>query len=144
MPYKDLLKAKEYFKQYRLKNKEKILFKNREWIKNNKEHYVNYHKKYNENNRQWIKVKKRAYLLKKKYNISVKEYDILLKKQNNRCDICRVHQKEFDRPLSVDHNHKTNAVRGLLCIICNTNVGVIEDKLEMIQKYLNKHRKDVN
>ena len=48
-----------------------------------------------------------------------------LKEQNYCCAICNRHRDEFKRNLSVDHDHKTGKVRSLLCIICNTNVGVV-------------------
>ena len=82
--------------------------------------------------------------LKNTYKISIEEYEQKLKEQNYCCAICNRHRDEFKRNLSVDHDHKTGKVRSLLCIICNTNVGVVEDKLEMIQKYLNKYRKEIN
>ena len=82
--------------------------------------------------------------LKNTYKISIEEYEQKLKEQNYSCAICNRHRDEFKRNLSVDHDHKTGKVRSLLCIICNSNVAIVEDKLEIIQKYLNKHRKDVN
>ena len=40
-------------------------------------------------------------------------------KQNGCCAICRKKETEFKCRLSVDHNHKTGQVRGLLCYRCN-------------------------
>jgi len=61
----------------------------------------------------------RQYHLQKKYGITTKQYDDLLKKQNHRCYICEKHEKEFKTKLSVDHNHITGEIRGLLCNYCN-------------------------
>lgn len=44
-------------------------------------------------------------------------YAELLERQGGRCAICRNPPKS--RRLSVDHNHATGAVRGLLCYRCN-------------------------
>ena len=128
MPHKDSIKSKQYQKEYYFKNREKK-------IKARKLLYMNtpYDVRLAKNN-----------ALKHAYKITVEDYDKKLKEQNYCCAICNKHRDEFKRNLSVDHDHKTGKVRSLLCIICNTNVGVVEDKLEMIQKYLNKHRKDVN
>jgi 23S rRNA G2445 N2-methylase RlmL len=128
MPHKDPIKSKQYQKEYYFRNRTKKL-------KARKLLYMNtpYDVRLAKNSR-----------LKHAYKISIEEYEKKLKEQNYCCAICNKHRDEFKRNLSVDHNHKTGAVRGLLCVICNTNVGVVEDKLEIIQKYLNKHRKDVN
>jgi hypothetical protein len=128
MPYKNSIKSKEYQKQYYLKNRDKKL-------KAGKLRYANtpYDVRLHKNSQ-----------LKHTYKITIEEYDKKLKEQNYRCDICNRHRDEFKRNLSVDHDHKTGKVRNLLCTICNSNVAVVEDKLQIIQKYLNKHRKDVN
>ena len=144
MPYKDPIKRKEYHKQYSIKNKEKINKKNKKWIEKNKEYYLNYHKEYNRKNSKIISIKNRERRLIKKYNLSIDKYNKMLQQQNNKCAICKIDQKEFDRPLSVDHNHLTGQVRGLLCVICNTNVGVVEEKIKPIQEYLNKYKEKLN
>lgn len=42
-----MFNRKEYSKQYRLKNKEKIKELNRKWTEKNREKYIQYHKNYN-------------------------------------------------------------------------------------------------
>lgn len=39
--------------------------------------------------------------------------------QNGKCGICKKDETLFKNRLSVDHNHKTGLVRGLLCFRCN-------------------------
>jgi hypothetical protein len=46
-----------------------------------------------------------------------------LNEQEGKCAICQRHQNELTRTLCVDHDHKTNKVRALLCITCNTDVS---------------------
>lgn len=85
--------------------------------------------------------------LKIRYNITIEEYQALLIKQNFCCAICG--EKETRKnssgngisALSVDHNHKTDKVRGLLCQTCNTGVGMFKDNVDLLYKavdYLSK------
>ena len=69
--------------------------------------------------------------LKKLFNLSLEEYDQILARQNGCCAICKQPPKppKF-RKLSVDHDHKTGLVRGLLCSFCNRALGVFRDNLE--------------
>lgn len=50
------------------------------------------------------------------YGLQRGEYDRLFEAQDGACAICRQTRRER---LSVDHCHKTNMVRGLLCRLCN-------------------------
>jgi len=60
--------------------------------------------------------------------------------QYNSCDICKI---EFEHEnWYVDHCHKNGHMRGLLCNKCNSGLGIVEDKLFIInaKKYLQKDR----
>jgi hypothetical protein len=86
--------------------------------------------------------KQREYLLKKKYGITIKEYDNMLHEQNYKCYICHIHEDKLDRSLAVDHCHSTGKVRGLLCGTCNRYLGQINDNVKTasrLLKYLQKH-----
>lgn len=75
-----------------------------------------------------------------KYGISIAEYDKMFEAQNGVCVICEL--PEITRRLSIDHNHQTGEVRGLLCSRCNILVGIIEGSSEVLPKateYVNKH-----
>jgi hypothetical protein len=56
-------------------------------------------------------------MVAKTYGITGDDYDALLKRQGGKCAICRARPKS--KRLAVDHDHKTGAVRGLLCSRCN-------------------------
>jgi hypothetical protein len=58
-----------------------------------------------------------AAMVEKTYGITAAGYDALLRAQGGRCAICRARPKS--KRLAVDHDHKTGAVRGLLCSRCN-------------------------
>ena len=69
-----------------------------------------------------------AYRLKK-YGLSVEDYNNIFLSQFGKCAICGIHQSELNLKLQVDHNHKTEKPRGLLCTKCNIKLAAIEDKI---------------
>ena len=62
--------------------------------------------------------------LKTKYGLTPEQYKTLMQVQNGVCAICK---KQDYRLLSVDHDHKTGKIRGLLCQACNYGLGCFED-----------------
>ncbi len=77
--------------------------------------------------------------LKRLYGITIEDFDAMYIEQGGCCAICGTHQSEMDRRLSIDHNHKTKQVRGLLCRKCNAGIGHFDDNLEILKntiKYL--------
>lgn len=69
--------------------------------------------------------------LKYEYGITLEEYNALCSQQNNACKICN-NACRPGRPLSVDHCHKTNKVRGLLCAKCNQGLGLFDDNVDKL------------
>jgi hypothetical protein len=60
----------------------------------------------------------------KKYGITLEEWKQMLERQGNACAICG----DREAKLVIDHSHKTNKVRGLLCNHCNTGLGMFKDR----------------
>lgn len=77
------------------------------------------------------------------YNISLELYNELFTKQNGCCAICNKHQSDLPRGLIIDHDHKTEKVRGLLCYSCNSSLGGIKDDIEIAKSRLNIINKKV-
>lgn len=77
--------------------------------------------------------------LKRMYGMTLGQYDEMVENQNGVCMICE--KPEINRRLSVDHDHKTGKVRGLLCCRCNFALGIVEDDGFVIaaKKYLRKY-----
>lgn len=83
----------------------------------------------------------RKYALPKRYGITVADYDALLTTQYGVCAICGK-QPALGDILCVDHDHATNAVRGLLCEHCNIAIGSFHENTDTIMSaiaYLAKH-----
>jgi ribosomal protein S27AE len=73
--------------------------------------------------------KERAWRLRREYGISPERYEEMLIDQRGRCAVCGlsfVADRRETRPY-VDHCHSSGAVRGLLCLACNTGLGQFED-----------------
>ena len=103
-----------------------------------------YHQKCYQNNSKYFKINN----LKLKFGLTLNDYELMLKSQNGVCKICRrpeisKHHNGNIKQLSVDHDHKTNKVRGLLCANCNHMLGNARDNPETLKqaiKYLEKNQ----
>lgn len=73
----------------------------------------------------------RASHLKRKYGITLEDYDGMLVAQGGRCAICGEPEPD-GRSLHVDHDHDTGAVRGLLCFTCNAGIGMFDHDLRLL------------
>jgi hypothetical protein len=66
--------------------------------------------------------------LVRKYGITLAIYAEMLAAQGRRCAVCGK-PEPASRTLDVDHDHKTGAVRGLLCTSCNRMIGHAHDSV---------------
>lgn len=108
----------EYKRQYRLKNKEKI---------------KQYRQEYNLKNKK----NSRKSNLKRYYNLTPEEYNVMYNNQKGCCAICGKHQDDIKGILQVDHNHKTGKIRGLLCGKCNYLLARYNENFDVILKAIN-------
>jgi hypothetical protein len=85
----------------------------------------------------------RRSMLKRTYGITVEQYDALVAAQDGHCAICDGTDPGSKGVWYVDHCHKSNAVRGLLCSPCNTGLGHFRDDTHLLARaieYLTSHR----
>lgn len=103
--------------------------------RNNPDYGKNYRATHPENvikaNRKF-KQKNPDYMLRYNYGISQEDYDRLYNKQNGACAICRGICSTGQK-LSVDHDHSTKKVRGLLCKRCNRVLGFMEESQDLFK-----------
>lgn len=84
--------------------------------------------------------------LKKRFGITLAQYDEMVAKQGGLCAICGKppSARSIHSSLCVDHDHESGRVRGLLCGDCNIGIGKLGDNLEGVMravKYLQLHDK---
>jgi hypothetical protein len=91
-------------------------------------------------------IQSRRNKLKNAYGLTLEDFEAMKSTQNNLCAICgkpnSVIRLGRVRDLSVDHDHKTEKVRALLCYHCNSGLGHFRDDVEVMAKaitYLNHH-----
>lgn len=127
---------REYGRQWYQENKEKRRESSRKWRAANPD-------KVREQKKRWKESGGVRYsAIKSNYGISKEEYDHIFEAQGGRCAICGIHQDDHFRLLSVDHDHKTGKVRGLLCGQCNAGMGNLRDDIHILQsaiQYLQSH-----
>lgn len=112
----------------------------RSYYSKNKNKINSRHKEYNKTYNQ----RRRELNLKRKYSIDIEIYDQMFQSQGGVCAICSNHQVPKNRSLSVDHDHLTGEIRGLLCTRCNTAIGLMRDSSDFLEKameYLNAQKR---
>jgi hypothetical protein len=91
------------------------------------------------NNPEKYRISQQNTDFRRHYGISLEYYNSMLAEQGGRCAICG--SQAGKRRLSVDHDHTTNEIRGLLCTDCNFGLGILVDSIEHINiiiSYLEK------
>lgn len=151
-------KKREYDREYKRKNREKINARRRElyaadpqrrssqvaktkaWREANPEKYqaqldARDREKVNQRSREWYQANleraaktTRRNKLRREYGLTLEQFDAMLTAQAGLCAIC---QREMTPP-HVDHDHSTGVVRGLLCQPCNTALGLFQDDPEIL------------
>lgn len=146
---KNLIKDKAHKRRRELYalNRHKMIEKTKKWQKKNPEKVKEARKKWTAKNPDYMKEFKREYPEKYKayrfntsmwklgIKMSYEEFKQMLKKQKGLCAICN--KEETKRRISVDHNHKTGKVRGLLCQECNIALGLLKDNPKLLKKAIN-------
>ena len=123
-------------KAYYEANKEKVKASNKAYREANKEKAIAYAKAYRKANKEKLSSNNKKYYLKVKYGITLKEKNFILKKQNNKCKICKItihkNKKLKNNTACIDHCHTTNKLRGILCSMCNKGLGHFKDNTEIL------------
>ena len=120
-------RAKRWYDQ----NKDHVIDRVQRWRDENPDKYAEYQREYRA--RPDRKIADRAGHLKRKFGISLEDYDRLLAEQGGGCAICS-DPPEPGGNLHVDHDHADGRVRGLLCVRCNNGLGQFKEEPELIQK----------
>lgn len=87
-----------------------------------------------EENRDWLRDRD----FRRKYGIEFADYQRMFVEQRGVCAICEQPETKVQggsiQMLSIDHNHTTKVVRGLLCSNCNNGIGYFKEDPERMRK----------
>lgn len=152
----------EAVRLWKLKNKDKVRESNKRWYRKNIKKIkikelikkdAGYYRDYYKKNAAKLRAQQAARRLQnpqkyrdagrqlsrewrfRKYKISLSEYNCMVEMQGGQCGICKEKKK-----LYVDHCHETGKVRGLLCQLCNSGLGLMKDNIATLKNaiiYLN-------
>jgi alpha-amylase/alpha-mannosidase (GH57 family) len=136
-------KQKAYYESH----KPKVAAREKLYYQKNKERLAAEKKLYRQRTRAACAARDKAYSLTeagqenilrhhlKRYKLTPEQFRDLSRSQGDVCAACKCECKTRRR-LSVDHNHDTGAVRGLLCYACNFALGHLGDSIELIEMLL--------
>jgi hypothetical protein len=143
------IKNIDYYRDYQ----QKLRNNNPDYNKKNYEKNKEKIKEYNKNSYKKLKNNPEAFKqrtiedkhrkLLKCFGITLDDYNTMLAGQNGVCAICGNSEISFDkrtgntRSLSVDHNHQTGQIRGLLCGKCNKMIGLAKDTIKILEQAIN-------
>jgi hypothetical protein len=102
----------------------------RRWQLENAERYRAKQLEYAASGRKQL-VDRKSYL-KRKYGMTIADYDRMFEHQGGVCAICGKPRPD-ERTLHVDHDHATGVIRGLLCFRCNNALGDFDEEYELFQ-----------
>lgn len=71
-----------------------------------------------------------------KYGIGIDTWEEWMERQQRCCYLCLGEFTNQQKDVHVDHNHKTGAVRSLLCLKCNVSVGMLREDGSLAIKFL--------
>lgn len=124
---------KELKRNSYLRNREKTIAHINQYRAKNLNKIKAYHKERYKNNPELFKERR----LKYNYGMTFEDKEEIYKQQEGKCKIClndfQIHE------LHIDHSHKTNIIRGLLCPHCNTAIGLLKEDTNILKsaiKYL--------
>ena len=96
----------------------------RKWAAKNRDKMAEYYRRYREKHPDRVRRVQSNYSRKRLYGLSPEAFTTRIEEQEGRCLICR---EVVGTKLSVDHNHVTGEIRGLLCGLCNSGLGMFKD-----------------
>lgn len=133
-------KLRAAHRRYRLRHPETGRKASLRWTAKNRDRVRESTKKYTMTHRERARDRK----LRRRYGITLEQYNQMLAMQGGVCAVCRRSQSA---PLHLDHDHDTKVIRGLLCRRCNRFIGLAHDDADILRagaEYLDSQKEKAN
>lgn len=85
----------------------------------------------------------RKHSYSKTHGATINDYNALFAEQNYRCAICGSDKTIPNRPLCLDHDHRTGKIRAVLCHRCNINLGNYNDNVSLCETVISRLNRDI-
>lgn len=136
-----------YSKSWELNNPDRVKAKNKRSNDKRRCEKIAYNRAYYARNAEWLRTSAAAYRarfpertrsalrssLLRRYGLTDADYDRMFEEQGGHCKLCpRPTGSPSVKALVVDHCHRTGRVRGLLCVNCNTLLGMAGDSIPVL------------
>lgn len=96
-----------------------------------------YTRRWVRNNPERARESARFSTIKRLYRLTAEEYRSLLASQNGKCAVCSVDVTALPtKQIHVDHDHRTGAVRSILCYRCNLALGFVKESVVVVRALL--------
>ena len=106
------------------RNREYAIARAQDWVRRNPERYAEQKRRWREDKKVERRAIERSGHLRRKYGLTIEDFEFLRVAQGDRCAIC-------DQPdsagLHIDHHHDSGLIRGLLCGKCNKAIGLLKE-----------------
>ena len=125
MPYADPQKDFEYHQAYRKRPEVRARARaSKYWLRTD------------------TRIKTRERNLLRKFGLTTQDWNKLFEKQGSCCAACGTTETRGRYGWATDHDHVSGKVRGILCHRCNTELGLLENRVRrvLLEKYLEKHQ----
>lgn len=107
------------------RNRDYAIERAQKWRDLNPDKYEAWKRRNREENRERLAASNRRGHLRRKYGLTVEEFEFLRIAQDDRCAICN---EPDPAGLHIDHDHETGLIRGLLCGKCNKAIGLLREE----------------
>lgn len=129
---------RERNREYYLANADRMRERGRKWYRANRERAAQKHKEWSKRN-AWRRLGRSR---RGRYRITPDQFEELFVSQGRRCAICRIEKPAAKHGWHVDHCHKTQRLRAILCHNCNCGIGHAKESVDILRKmivYLEHH-----